>query len=358
MQNKIIEVIVKDERYTLHKIPKSNGKLRNIYAPNDNLKFNQRYVNGLLSKVYTKKLHYSATGFRHDYSVITNAVRHRRSDVFFMFDISNFFDTIKEKTIKHFISRNIHWFIDQYATSNITLKWADGKETKHKGIVQGSPASPIISNIVMIEFDKKVCAYMNKKGYTYTRYADDITISYKQEKVGYRSPKDIDLEMRELEEYLQRQLSRLIPYSKLMINKDKTRCEILSKENPVKVCGVYIKKETWQNRNNYLATGKEFNEELMYLFRKWMKTRSRDKEHSDKLKGKLNWFFQVNRFGQKEFKKLAIQIDKLWTKENLWNKFDHDLAWNRYQEELISKPAYKLDRTKKIYAIKKILNNY
>jgi len=42
---------------------------------------------------------------------------------------------------------------------------------------QGAPTSPLISNALLYEFDEKISQYSQSMHLTYTRYADDITVS-------------------------------------------------------------------------------------------------------------------------------------------------------------------------------------
>jgi Reverse transcriptase (RNA-dependent DNA polymerase) len=50
------------------------------------------------------------------------------------------------------------------------------KNTKEHGIPQGSPISDILANIYLLEFDKLVNEYVEKRGGVYTRYSDDILV--------------------------------------------------------------------------------------------------------------------------------------------------------------------------------------
>jgi len=48
--------------------------------------------------------------------------------------------------------------------------------SRKKGIPQGSPISALLSNIYMIDFDKRMKTLADKKGFLYRRYCDDILI--------------------------------------------------------------------------------------------------------------------------------------------------------------------------------------
>jgi RNA-directed DNA polymerase len=74
----------------------------------------------------------------------------------------------------------------------------------------GAPSSPLVSNLLMYEFDKRVQTAVSSNKVVYTRYADDMTFS--APRTGYLTGviKAVATVIREL------------PYPKLEINSDKT----------------------------------------------------------------------------------------------------------------------------------------
>ncbi|GAB1405927.1 hypothetical protein MASR1M74_31090 [Lentimicrobium sp.] len=67
-------------------------------------------------------------------------------------------------------------------TLRLIRKWLrapiqiNGKLTKRrKGVPQGSPLSPLLSNIMLNELDKE----LSRQGFRYVRYADDFSIHAK-----------------------------------------------------------------------------------------------------------------------------------------------------------------------------------
>jgi len=51
-----------------------------------------------------------------------------------------------------------------------------------EGVPQGSPLSPLLSNIFLDELDKE----LTKRGHKYVRYADDCNIYVRSERAGFR----------------------------------------------------------------------------------------------------------------------------------------------------------------------------
>ena len=51
-----------------------------------------------------------------------------------------------------------------------------------RSLPQGAPTSPAITNALCLKLDKRVSAMAKRLGFTYTRYADDLTFSWKRAK--------------------------------------------------------------------------------------------------------------------------------------------------------------------------------
>jgi len=56
------------------------------------------------------------------------------------------------------------------------------KEKTTQGVPQGSPLSPLLSNIVLNELDRE----LEKRGHTFVRYADDCQIYVSSQRAGER----------------------------------------------------------------------------------------------------------------------------------------------------------------------------
>ncbi len=156
------------KHYKTVKIPKRNGKERELSVPDDFLKGVQRAIcEKLLS---AEPISPFATAYRFSSSIQKNAMPHIGKKKLLKLDIYRFFDSISYSTVKEMAFPS-----EKYSESNRVLL---SILCYHKEVLpQGAPTSPVISNIVMREFDQTVGKWSEKKGISYTRYCDDMTFS-------------------------------------------------------------------------------------------------------------------------------------------------------------------------------------
>lgn len=156
------------KHYYKTKIPKSNGEERELTVPDDFMKSIQRkIVNKLLC--YEEVSPY-ATAYRYGGSTIKNAKPHIGQPLILKLDIRHFFDSIIYPAIKEKAFPE-----NKYSESNRILL---ALLCCHKGALpQGAPTSPVISNIIMKDFDNVVGKWCEERKIRYTRYCDDMTFS-------------------------------------------------------------------------------------------------------------------------------------------------------------------------------------
>lgn len=113
--------------------------------------------------------HQASYGYTKGKNILENAFRHCRAKNILHADIKDFFSTITKDriydTFKHF------GFSDCISNIFANLLTIEGV------LAQGLPTSPLVSNIICIDIDNDLTDLASKYGCTYTRYADDITIS-------------------------------------------------------------------------------------------------------------------------------------------------------------------------------------
>jgi len=100
-------------------------------------------------------------------------------------DLEKFFDRVNHDILVAHIARKVKdkrvlRLIRQYLQSGIMI---DGVETQRReGTPQGSPLSPLLSNILLDDMDKE----LEKRGHKFVRYADDCNIYVKSEAAAKR----------------------------------------------------------------------------------------------------------------------------------------------------------------------------
>ena len=157
--------------YRKHDIPKKTGGARTLHIPSKNLKKVQKKI---LNKIlYTHKVHPCSYAYRKGKSIVDNARIHCDSQVLIKMDIRDFFPSVKSEKVK-FVFLKLGW--NEEAANKLTelCSWKNG-------LPQGAPTSPALSNIILFELDKKLFSMARGFGARYSRYADDLTFSLKDD---------------------------------------------------------------------------------------------------------------------------------------------------------------------------------
>ena len=191
-QTEELRKVPRKELYSEFYIPKKSGGLRLIDAPNEELKAALRNLKAIFEEDCHALYHTSAFAYIKKRSTIDSIKRHQKngSKWFAKFDLSNFFGS----TTLKYVMDMLQWIfpfsqvcLDDVGRAELEkaleLAFLDG------GLPQGTPISPIITNIIMIPVDFKLYngfrnfKYHDKDGNevenycVYTRYADDFLVS-------------------------------------------------------------------------------------------------------------------------------------------------------------------------------------
>jgi len=162
------ELIAIIPAYREFHIPKRSGGMRRILAPETGLKSLQRRI---LRRVLARlRAHPHAVGFERGHSIVTNAVCHVGQAVVAKIDIVDFFSTTTAKRVEAYF-RHIGW---NREAAELLVKLC----THEGSLPQGAPTSPRLSNLVNYGVDAQLKALAATYNAAYTRYADDITISF------------------------------------------------------------------------------------------------------------------------------------------------------------------------------------
>ncbi len=212
-------------------IPKKSGKLRTISAPTKIHKSLLVCVNVLLQALYIPNDY--AMGFVPGRSVVDNARLHVGHNYILNIDLQDFFPSIPQARVWGAIKVAPFNFNETIASSiaGLCAMRTDGTvdesgKLRYRYVLpQGSPASPIITNIICQKLDRRLAGLARRYGLTYSRYADDITFS------SNHSVYSRDGEfMKELE--------RIVTEQNFAINSEKTR--LLKKGTRQEVTGLVV----------------------------------------------------------------------------------------------------------------------
>lgn len=203
----LLYVLKPSTQYSSFEIPKKTGGTRTIHSPSERLKVVQSSLSMLLQDCIedinkakpprapkgrfakteklpaikrTKLVDYVFTstlshGFVRKRSIITNALMHLNKKNVLNVDIKNFFDSFNFGRVRGFFITNNNFRLDpDIATVIAQIACYDNK------LPQGSPCSPVITNLITHSLDIKLAALAKKNSCTYSRYADDITFSTRE----------------------------------------------------------------------------------------------------------------------------------------------------------------------------------
>jgi RNA-directed DNA polymerase len=167
-------------KYKKFGVPKKTGGERIISAPDPRLKLIQTRLAKLLvecqleveTKLKVKPRCVLAHGFKPGFSIQSNAINHRGQRWVFKVDLKDFFPSINFGRVYGFFMKNQHFSLQKKVATVIAQIACHENE-----LPQGSPSSPVISNIIAHLLDIRLNELAGGNGCTYTRYADDLTFS-------------------------------------------------------------------------------------------------------------------------------------------------------------------------------------
>lgn len=302
--------IVRPENlYTSFNIPKRTGGIRTIYAPADKLKIIQSKLSDLLQECIKEindtkypnlkpnKAPTLAHGFVRKRSILTNASVHLKQKNVLNIDLSDFFDSFHFGRVRGFFIKNRNFELHpDIATVIAQIACLDNK------LPQGSPCSPVITNLITHSLDIRLASLAKKYSCSYSRYADDITFSTRKSVF----PNQI-MGQEENGEYIAgKKLTREITRAGFSINDKKTRIQY--KDSRQDVTGLIVNKKP-NVKKEYWRTVKSQCHRLFHTgaFTKNIYEGGVEVEvegNINELGGQLNFIDQVDKFNRKRQKPL------------------------------------------------------
>lgn len=173
----------REDLYRTFYIPKKSRGFRRIDAPNEDLMRELRRLKNIMESDFHALYHTSAFAYVRKRCTIDAVRRHQQNESrwFAKFDFSNFFGSTTLRFVMGMLSlvypfSEVAKRPDGYAELEkaIELAFLDGV------LPQGTPLSPLITNVMMIPIDYRLSNAFRDFGgnkMVYTRYADDILVS-------------------------------------------------------------------------------------------------------------------------------------------------------------------------------------
>lgn len=308
--------------YTEFVIKKQNGiSNRVILAPEKGLKDIQKIIAEYLNEIYMQYIPPAVQGFVKGRSIVTNAELHLRKKYILKVDLKDFFPSITAGRVHRLFESRPFYFSEEAAKLITRLVTTRGS------LPQGSPASPVISNMICWKMDKIFMNYCKNKKILYSRYADDLTFSMFNEK-SLRYLIKADKGNKDNKLVVSDDIESIINKNYFVINNIKTG--LFSNCSRQSVTGIIVNKKLNYRRKEY--------EQLRNLFCYWKKVKSAKLAadryatyffpnnlgtkfyHSDgsfaenyfinHIRGKLDFFSMIC---QKNKSEESSSLEKLWT---------------------------------------------
>jgi len=171
-------------------IPKPNGGVRKLGIPTVLDRLIQQALQQVLTPIFDPLFSEDSYGFRPGRSAqqaVKQAQTHQQSGKRWVvdLDLANFFDEVNHDRLISRIrqkvkDRAILKLIRSYLRTGIMVGGV--ASVRSKGTPQGSPLSPLLSNIVLDELDRE----LEERGHKFCRYADDCNIYVSSKRSGER----------------------------------------------------------------------------------------------------------------------------------------------------------------------------
>jgi RNA-directed DNA polymerase len=194
-------------------IPKPGGGKRMLGIPCVSDRLLQQAIHQWLTPLYESGFSVHSYGFREGRNAHQAVLRAKQNleegkEWIIELDLAQFFDRVNHDKLMGKLAKRIEdkrtlKLIRSYLNSGIMEGGLVSPRTE--GVPQGSPLSPLLSNIMLDELDKE----LQTRGHSFVRYADDISIYVKSEKSAHRV-------MDTITEHIEKKL-------KLKVNREKSK---------------------------------------------------------------------------------------------------------------------------------------
>lgn len=313
-----------ETQYHQFSIPKKSGGTRVINAPSEELKSLQKKLSNLLldciDEINAKKYPNSQSsnpklrkndesdyaaevlkikipavetkqpslshGFVRERSIITNAMMHIGKKHVLNIDLKDFFDSFNFGRVRGFFIKNTNFHLDPDIATVIAQIACYGNK-----LPQGSPCSPVITNLITHSLDITLSSLARKYKCTYTRYADDITFSTREAEFPFQ------IMRQDSSGYIAgKRLRREVERAGFAINSNKTRIQF--KNSRQDVTGLVVNKKP-NTKKEYWRLARAKCNQLFKTGRFTSVEKGIEVEGNlDVLEGQLNFIDQIDHYNR------------------------------------------------------------
>lgn len=327
--------LYKKPKATLYKkfeIPKSYGGTREIWAPEKDLKLIQHRLSQLLQRCIEEinlthgqvedEAHPGiAHGFKRKHSIMSNARAHQTRRYVFNVDLHDFFGTIHIGRVIGFFTKDKDFALHPKVA--LVLAQIACHEAE---LPQGSPCSPVISNLIGHMMDVQLVRLATTTGCTYTRYADDLTFSTNKHPFPSRVAKQTDGDKDIWTPGTG--LKRIVKRSGFSFNDKKTRMQY--KDSRQEVTGLTVNRKI-NSRSDYRNTVRAMVHRLItagsfeYIYKstddKGVETIKTEPGKTHELRGMLAFIDHVEQYHLKMHKDVRPELLASRGREKLFRQF-------------------------------------
>ena len=204
-----------DVRYSRLEKPKPNGEIRVVYNPSKLTRKIQTRINSRIFKKIIKWPYFifgsvpkANDNIPKDYIACAN--QHKNAGSILKIDIKNFFDNVHEDLVEEIFSNFFKYPIE---VSKILTDICCRNGT----LCQGAPTSSYLATLCLFSVEPNLVKKIEKKGLSYTRYVDDITVSSKDRNYDFS--------------YIENIIENVLTEKELPVNHKKTHVASSSSES-------------------------------------------------------------------------------------------------------------------------------
>lgn len=253
----------KSDHYRRFEIPKRNGSMRRIASPKKDLVKIQRAIkNSILDYAIPSN---AACAYRAGKSITDCARPHQATSMVLRLDINDFFSNIGFGAVRIIFERlgynpgvstclallctdadrkRVRIYVDLLGRP-LESSENKGKErlrvryqaSSRLHLPQGACTSPALSNLFLSSFDDILTDILGAKGWSYTRYSDDLFFSPRDDRVDINADKQV----------IQRLVKQRLRNLQLELNTEKTRA--LPNHRCQKITGLVVNKSSNPGRS-------------------------------------------------------------------------------------------------------------